>query len=202
VLYAEPGHVPSTDLRSLLLLINANAIAFSPTKGGRVYLTGSYLLGPQWSGTILFHLADSCCLSNLLLNTGSSAENREGKKSTDHPRSSLRPAQICLLSSSLVPEHQALEGFVNEHETEAGDIWRAPLGSLASWKSSQRKTQESGSISKTLQALGPGRILSFQGKRQEMVWGRKWEQARGHPKCGESLFYFPPRVTGKKIEGF
>lgn len=189
--------MPSTDLRSLFLLINANTTAFGPSKGRRVYLTSSYLLGHEWSGTNLFHLADAFCLLSLVLNTGSSAENREVKKSTDLPQSSLTPGQMCLLFSSVVPWHQALEVLVKEHQTEAGDIWRAPLGSLASWESSQRKTQESGSIRKTLQALGPGRILSFQGKRQEMVWGRKWEQAKGHPKCGENLFYFPPRVTEK-----
>lgn len=97
------------------------------------------------------------------------------------------------------PNIKQLKGLVKEHGTEAGDIWRAPMGSLTSWESSQRETQKSGSIRKTLQALGPGRILNFQGKRQEMVWGRKWEQAKGHPKCGENLFYFPPRVTEKKI---
>lgn len=90
--------------------------------------------------------------------------------------------------------HQAAEGMAKEGHTDAGDIWRTPLQSLASWESSQRKAQDSGSLRKTLQALRPGGILSFQGKRQEVVLGRKWEQVRGHRNHGDNFFfYFPPK---------
>lgn len=98
----------STDLRSLLL-INANTTTFGPSKGERVHHTSSYLLSPQWSRTILFHLENACFLSSLILNTGSSAENREGKEFTDLPQSSLTPGQMYLLSLSVLPQHQAIE---------------------------------------------------------------------------------------------
>lgn len=187
----------STDLRSLLL-INANTTTFGPSKGERVYHTSSYLLSPQWSRTILFHLENACCLSSLILNTWSSAENREGSLLISF-RVPLHLGRCIFCLYLCFSNIKQLKGLVKEHGTEAGDIWRAPMGSLTSWESSQRETQKSASIRKTLQALGPGRILNFQGKRQEMVWGRKREQAKGHPKCGENFFYFPPRVTEKKI---